>query len=403
MFGDIGNSLLVEHIDYKLEVDMPWREVTILSQKQEFVHLSLKPNANISQLCSRFGISRKTVYKYIDRFQKEGAEGLDARSRRPKSSPNQTAHDIEQEIVSLRKDHEAWGGRKIKRRLENLGHTGLPSPSTITQILRRNYLLDESECEKRGPFESFEREAPNELWQMDFKGPFATDTGLCHPLTVLDDNSRFNVALRACANETTQTVKTVLIETFDRYGLPEWMLMDNGPPWGAGRGHQYTALTVWLIRLGVNVTHGRPYHPQTQGKDERFNRTLKAEVLRYRWFTDICECQWEFDRWRHVYNFERPHEAIEMATPATRYEMSGRAYPSELPPIEYGPGDIVRKVQDGGRICFRGQDYRVGTAFIGHPVALRPTVVDGVYNVFFCHQEVAHIDISKPNNGDAKV
>jgi len=382
---------------------MPWRRVTILSEKQEFTHLALSPDANISQLCSRFGISRKTGYKYIHRFRSEGVEGLDERSRRPNSSPSHTPESMEQEVVKMRKAHQAWGGRKIKRRLENLGNEGVPSPSTITEILRRNDLLDESECEKHGPCERFERETPNELWQMDFKGAFATDTGSCHALTVLDDHSRFDIVLRACGNETTQTVKTALIGAFERYGLPEWMLMDNGSPWGVGPGQPYTALTVWLIRLGISVTHGRAYHPQTQGKDERFHGTLKAEVLRYQRFRDIDECQREFDRWRRVYNFERPHEALNMSTPATRYQMSKRAYPSDLPQIEYAPTDIVRKVQQGGVICLGGKEFRVGRAFTGYPIALRPALSDGLYNVFFCHQEVAHIDITKPKGGDAKV
>jgi transposase InsO family protein len=228
---------------------------------------------------------------------------------------------------------------------------------------------------------------------MDFKGHFATAQGRCHPLTVLDDHSRYALGLEACADERTATVKERLTRIFRRYGLPRKMLMDNGSPWGADWEHPYTPLTVWLLRLGLGVTHSRPYHPQTLGKDERFHRTLKAEVLTYCQGLELPQYQPRFDAWRLIYNLERPHEALGLAVPASRYLVSPRRFQETLPPLEYGPGDQVRKVQAEGWISFRGQDFHLGRAFRGEVVALRPTSSDGVWEVVFCSQRITKIDL----------
>ena len=188
---------------------------------------------------------------------------------------------------------------------------------------------------------------------MDFKGHFPLLAGgRCHPLTLLDDHSRFCLGLEACTNERYRTVQAHLTQLFTRYGLPRTILADNGPPWGAGTTPPvHTALTSWLLRLGVRVIHGRPYHPQTQGKEERFHRTLQAEVLRDRTFLDLATCQAHFTHWRTVYNCERPHEALGDQPPVSRYQPSPRPFPAELPPIEYAPGTTVRQVQDKGGDC----------------------------------------------------
>jgi hypothetical protein len=175
--------------------------------------------------------------------------------------------------------------------------------------------------------------------------------------------------------------------------MPERMLMDNGGPWGKSQEHPYTSFTAWLIRLGVNVIHSSPYHPQSIGKDERFHRTVQAEVLGGRIFQDLDHCQQHFDAWREVYNLERPHQALEMAVPASRYKESKQAFPEALMPIEYGPDDIVRKVDEKGKISYLGRRFRISKAFYGYPVALRPTCDDGILNVFFCHQKVKRIDM----------
>lgn len=371
---------------------MPWKEVTTMSLRLEFVRFALHEDANMSDLCKRFGISRKTGYKWLDRYQQHGKEALMDKSRRPQISPNRTPAEIEELVLQVRDKHPVWGGRKINSLLLRRGHTDIPHPSTITGILYRNGRMDTAESVKHKAFKRFEKKHPNQLWQMDFKGHFAmTQGGRCHPLTVLDDCSRFLLGLRACANETHETVVEQLTSIFRLYGMPDRMLMDNGAPWGSDGNNPYTRLTVWLIRLGINISHGRPYHPQTQGKDERLHRTLNAELISRRRFPDLCHWQSEFDDWRDTYNHVRPHQALDMCVPGERYKPSSRPFPETLPTILYDTGDIVRKVDVCGRISFRSRKFRVGKAFHQQPVALRPTDKDGVFQVFFCHKPVAQI------------
>ena len=371
---------------------MPWKEVSVMSQRKEFV--SLAKGANIRELSRRFGISPTTAYKWMSRHNQYGDDGLSDHSRRPHNSPNRTCYEMEQRVVELRDAHPAWGGRKLRRRLIDSGHERVPSASTITAILKRNGRIGDEESDRHRAFIRFEHDRPNQLWQMDFKGHVPTLAGPCHPLTVLDDHSRFSLGIEACENESASTVKDRLTAIFRRYGMPHRMLMDNGSPWGSDSDRPHTILTAWLMRLGIKVSHSRPYHPQTQGKDERFHRTLKAEALSGRSFADIASCQRALDEWRHVYNFERPHQALDMEVPASRYQFSPKAFPESLPPIEYGDADVVRKVSTNFRISFAGRRFRVGRAFQGMPVALRPTDVDGVWNVFFCSHVITQIDLS---------
>src|SRR5713101_8498579 len=373
---------------------MPWSEVTLMSLREEFVKLASQPGVNRRELCRRFQISPRIGYKWLQRYAQEGVSGLEDRSRRPHHSPARTAAEMEAAVIRERLNSDGcWGGRKLGRVLSDQGVSEVPAPSTITGILRRHGLLNLQLSAQPRIWQCFEREAPNELWQMDFKGHFAMAQGRCHPLTVLDDHSRYSMTIAACGNERDETVRIQLASVFRRYGLPFSMLMDNGPPWGDA-GHQpHTIFTAWLMRLGVRVTHGRPFHPQTQGKDERFHRTLKAEVLSGKSFRDLSECQHAFDRWRHVYNHERPHQALEFATPAKRYRASERAFPETLPPIEYAPGDIVRKVNANGDISLKGRPQSVGKAFRDHPVALRPTSEDGVFSIHFCAHRIGTLDL----------
>ena len=362
---------------------MSWKVETTVVVRREFVELCSVEGSNFSELCRRFGVSRKTGYKWLGRFRKEGVLGLSDQSRRPLRCPGQTTSVVESRVLALREAHPAWGGRKLRRRLEDQGVLDVPSASTITEILRRQGKLS-SGVSFPGAYQRFERERPNELWQMDFKGHFGMENGnRCHPLTVLDDHSRFSLVLEACGHEQGTLVQSILTSAFRIYGLPEAMLMDNGSPWGNDRTSPWTPLTVWLLRLGVRVTHGRPYHPQTQGKEERFHRTLRAEVLQGRTFADLYDSQSRFDAWRPVYNFERPHEALNLSVPGSRYQASSRRYPEQLPELEFSPIDLVRKVQDKGQFWFRGQSWSVSQAFKGQRVGVRPTTIDGVFNVWF--------------------
>jgi transposase InsO family protein len=372
---------------------MPWREVSAVSLRKEFVALASAPGANISELCRRFGVSRITGYKWVRRFGAGGLAGLEDRPRRPVNSPGRTAAEVESAVVELRIAHPAWGGRKLRARLIAMGMEHVPSPATITAILRRNGLPVGVDSTGGRAWQRFEHDAPNLLWQMDFKGHFALAYGRCHPLTVLDDHSRFSVGLAACADEQGATVREHLTSIFRRYGMPARMLMDNGPPWGDDLDSPHTPLTVWLMRLGVGTSHGRPYHPQTQGKDERFHRTLRVEVLQGSSFKDIPSCQRAFDRWRTVYNTERPHDALGLLTPASRYAPSHRIFPETLPTVEYDEGDHVRVVQAHGMISFAGRRLRIGKAFRGQRIALRPISEDGVWDVYFMTHRIARTDL----------
>lgn len=373
---------------------MPWKEETTMSLRLEFVEKAVKENANKRELCRQYEISPTTGYKWLGRYRSGGKEALADRSRRPHHSPLQTPREVELMIMAVREEHPAWGGRKIKTYLERKGHNNIPAASTITAILHRHDEIAPIESQKRKAYQRFEMEKPNQLLQMDFKGYFAMEKGgYCHPLTVLDDHSRFLLGLKACPNETSQTVQEQLCDIFRCYGLPERMLMDNGSPWGDDRDSPHTILTAWLIRLGIQISHGRPYHPQTQGKGERLHRTLKAELLSRYTLKDLADCQSHFDDWRDLYNCERPHEALDMQSPISRYQPSPRPFPEVLPPILYEPHDIIRKVDLSGKISFHNHSFHVGKAFRYNPVALRPSQDDGIYDVYFCHMKVKQINL----------
>lgn len=376
---------------------MPWKEHTRMSLREQLVHRASEEGANLAALCREFGISRKTAYKWIARARSGEAEALADRSRRPHHSPAQTPPEMEERILAVRAAHGTWGPRKIHAYLARTGEGPWPAPSTIGAILGRHGRIDPAEAAKHRPFEAFAMDRPNELWQMDFKGYFALEGGgYCHPLSVLDDHARFAVGLCACPDETYATVQAALTTVFRCYGLPERMLMDNGAPWGDDGNTRHTILTVWLMRLGIAISHGQPYHPQTQGKVERFHRTLKEELLTRCTFPTLAVCQERFDGWREFYNTERPHEALGLQPPASCYLPSARPFPEELPPVLYPEGDIVRRVDQSGKISFRNHAYRVGRAFRHQPVALRPTAEDGVFDVFFCYERVATLDERHP-------
>jgi transposase InsO family protein len=373
---------------------MPLRECSIVSQREEFCRLALQPGSNISALCRRWKIGRTTAHGWIGRYKAKGVEGLLDQSRRPKASPLKTVSSMEDLVVAVRRAHSAWGGRKIQRVLKNDGVTNPPAISTITQILRRHDLLDGPGAGETKGWVRFEHPAPNELWQMDFKGHVQMDQGRCHPLTVLDDHSRYALEIGACGDERTETVKERLEKVFERYGLPRRMLADNGPPWGtAGAGHNHTRLSVWLMDLDITLAHGRAYHPQTQGKDERFHRTLKAEVLHGRIFAEQAQAQSAFDRWREVYNHRRPHEGIGMEVPSSRYVASPREMPKHIEPPHYEDRKQVRRVHDGGWINFKGKEFACPKAFAGRDVILRPTSTDGVFDLCYRRHVLTQINL----------
>jgi transposase InsO family protein len=366
-----------------------------MSARLEFVLLAKAPGANIRALCRAYGISPKTGYKYLARYEQEGESGLQDQSRRPHCSPRRSAAALEAQVIALHETHPCWGARKLRALLPE--PVTPPHHSTVDAILKRHGRQVQGAAVEPDPARHrFEHPAPNMLWQMDFKGHFPlTDrrAGRCHPLTVLDDHSRFNVCLVACGNETRATVQPALEKAFRRYGLPNRITADNGKPWGtSGRGG-LSGLAVWLIRLGIRIGHSRPYHPQTQGKDERFHRTLKLEVINRTGFHSLAACQSAFDAWRDTYNLLRPHEALGQKPPISRYQSSARAFPERLPAIEYPTEDHVLKVRPHGYIAYQKHEIFVGEGLAGEYVAVRPSEIDGRFNVFFCHKKICDIDL----------
>jgi len=373
---------------------MPWKEVTTLSERIEFIQKALEFGSIMAELCRQYGISRKTGYKWLKRYFEAGPEGLVDQTRRPHGHPRHTSEAMETLVVWVRANYAGWGGRKIKGWLEQHEIMDIPSASTITQILRRNGVLDLSESRKHRPAKRFEMETPNVLWQMDYKGKVQTLEGrACYPLAVLDDASRFLLTLTACPNQTQTTIQNTMTKVFREVGLPERMLMDNGPSWsGTARKHDFTFLSIWLIRLGITISHGRAYHPQTQGKIERLNRSLDEEVLNHVTPGNEQHAQSLFDRWQYIYNYERPHEALGMKVPGSKYAPSPRPFPEVLPLIEYPSNAIIRKVDQSGRLSFRNCIFRIGKSFAYLPVQIVPTEVDGEFQVRFLHQPVAYLN-----------
>ena len=375
---------------------MPWKVNSQMSSRLEFAMLAAMPNTDMQALCRSFGVSRKTGYKWRNLYLKHGMEGLSDRSRRPLSMPRRCSTDLEEKVLALHDTYPCWGARKLRALLPD---EIAPHPNTIAAILRRHGRKLVPQADQTSPAKKrFEHEAPNELWQMDFKGHFAlTDprASRCHPLTVLDDHSRFAVVLTACSGETGDEVKAALTQAFRLYGLPERITCDNGPPWGTSGHETISRLEAWLIRLGVRVSHSRPYHPQTQGKDERFHRTIKRDLLARFGFNSIPAWQVAFDGWREQYNLIRPHEALGQKPPISRYHPSARAFPDQLPIVEYDDADIVRQVRRHGQLAFKGHDYFVGEGLTGERVAIRPLEEDGIFQVVFCDREVTQIDLRK--------
>lgn len=372
---------------------MPWREVSVMDQRAEFVAFARQGGASRRELCRRFGISPETGYKWLRRAAGGEVGWAEDRSRRPHRSPSQTEAAIETAVLAVRDEHPAWGARKIRACLERDG-IDAPARSTIHEILvRHGWVVPPVRAAAHCRFEHPE---PNLVWQMDFKGRFALRDRerWCHALTIIDDHSRYALCLAACENEQGGTVRGQLERVFGCYGLPHALLVDNGTPWGTGADQRWTKLGVWLLKHHVDVIHSRPYHPQTRGKNERFHRTLKAEVLAMQSFQALRDVQLAFDRWRHVYNHQRPHEALGLAVPASRYRPSPRSMPAKTPEPEYLPGDIVRTVGSTRcHISFKGHAWQVPDAFAGQRVAVRPLDGDGRYGVFFGARQIARLDL----------
>lgn len=341
---------------------MPWKEETVEDLRRTFVIRAGEAGCNFSALCREFQITRRTGYKWLERYQ-EGASLAD-RSRAPILRPHKTTPEMEDLILSVRSNHPTWGARKILRHLADKGNVGLPVPSTATSILKRNGFITPEQSAQHTPFQRFERESPNDLWQMDFKGHFAMlDGNRCHPLTMKDDHSRNLLCLDAYDNERWDSVKGSLERVFRKNGLPNAILCDNGAPWGDSQGG-YTPFELWMMQMDILPIHGRPLHPQTQGKEERFHRTLNEDLLKRTPIRNLVHAQQMFDDYLIEFNTERPHSALGLDVPAKHYQRSARSLPKILREPEYDIGKTLRKVNCKGYISIQNRRYYLSETFI---------------------------------------
>lgn len=370
---------------------MPWERRTVEDQRGEFAQAALECS-NFSALCREYGITRRTGMKWKARY--EAQEPLSDHSRRPNSSPTRTPEAVERRILELRAENPGWGAKTLHKVLENQGEQNLPCVRTVNNILRRNGCISPEESQKRQPFTRYEKEKCNMMWQTDFKGEFRMeDNNYCYPLTIIDDHSRFSIKI-APRLSTKNVVIPVFTEVFHEYGLPDSILSDNGSQF-AGFRKGYTQFERWLMELDILPIHGRIKHPQTQGKIERFHRTMKQELLNHISISNIDDAEVQFGDWREKYNNIRPHEALGMKTPGQVYIASPRAYPEKIQDWEYGGEYHVIKVNSWGYARFDKWQVYLSETMIDKYIEFRPSP-DGE-SFFACYRNFKIAEFNTQN------
>lgn len=374
---------------------MSWKESDAMSERVKFIGLLKSGQRTVSGLCREFGISRKTGYKWAQRFEQEGLQGLQEHSRAPHEMPWQTEPEIQELLLAARKRHPTWGPRKLKAWLEDKQEDlQLPAPSTIGDLLKREGLVRPRRIRQHPAVQSTAPGTlndPNEEWNADFKGEFRLGNGeYCFPLTITDAYSRYLFDVRALAGTAGATARPVFEQRFREYGLPQRLRTDNGSPFASTGLGRLSALSVWWMKLGILPVRGRPKHPQDNGRHERMHRTLKAETTR------PPERDWKlqqrrFDSFRQEYNVERPHEALGQCPPARIYRNSPRPYPERIPEPEYPSHYEVRRVSSGGMFTWRTQAVFVGHPLIGERIGL-VEIEDGLWRVSFARMELGILD-----------
>jgi len=353
---------------------MPWKETCAMRERLKFVALVEAGEETMAELCRRFGISRKTGYKFMERFAAEGIAGLSDRSHAPREHPHAVSEEIEQRIVELRGERPFWGPRKLRARLRMLDvAVAWPAASTIGEILRRHHLIVPRKTRSRVPADTSPFAAcrgANDTWSIDFKGWFRTGDGLrCEPLTISDAYSRYLLRCQVVLRTDTRWVKPLVEATFREYGLPRVIRSDNGPPFASSGAGGLCRLSVWWIKLGIKPERIEPGQPSQNGRHERLHETLKLEGCQPPAANRRAQQQ-RFDVFRRVYNEERPHEALANATPSMIYQSSARPYPARLAEIVYPDGWQVRQVRQDGSIKWAGEYLFVSEVLVGEPVGL---------------------------------
>ena len=369
---------------------MAWRTQNVEEQRMRFVVAASRREKSLTELCAEFEISRPTGYGWLKRYQAHGIAGMQEASRRPRHSPARTEAGLEQRVVELRWQRPDWGARKIRHLL---GKEGIELPaSTIHRIFLRHHLVRDWDRQPLA-LRRFERAEPNQLWQMDFKGPKGWDQ-VVGPLSVLDDHSRYALALENTGSTQARGVQAVLERVFRESGVPEEMLMDHGTPWFNTQGRMgWSQFTVWLMDQDVSLRFSGYQHPQTQGKVERFHRSLTAALLRRGTPQDSERQNWLND-FRQEYNHVRPHEALQMKTPDQVWHKSLRTFRESQSAWQYPQGSEVKEVDRNGQFRLHRHRHYITKALAGKEVGLLE--VEHRILVFYRRTLICELDPMQP-------
>jgi putative transposase len=373
---------------------MPFKDTCVLEETMRFVLACLEGEESMTSLCQAFGISRQWGYEVLRRYREAGPAGLEPRSRAPHRPGQAMPVEIADAVIALRGEHPSWGPKKLRAVLmRRAPQTIWPAPSSLGDLLRREGLV-RSRRRRRVPLPVSRPfaavEAPNDLWCIDFKGWFRTRDGeRCDPLTLSDADSRFLLACRVMSPVGAE-VERATDRAFRDYGLPGAIRSDNGPPFAGTGAGGLTRLAVKWVKLGIRLERTDPGSPQQNGRHERMHATLKAETAVPPADT-LAAQQRRFDRFRTIYNHERPHEALGQETPASRYEPSSRRYPRRLQEPHYDPEHAVRRVRSNGEIKWGGDLIFLSETLIGEPVGIAETET-GDWIVSFADLPLGRID-----------
>jgi transposase InsO family protein len=372
-------------------------ETNPMLERHHFVQDLESGDWAMTELCLRYGISRITGYKWLDRFRQSGVSGLHDRSRAPRSCPHQTPDELIEWILDENSRY-GWGARKILKRLQKrFPNRALPARSTVFDILERHDRVRSRRTRRRWKHPGaapFNTTAPNQIWTVDFKGQFLTRDGLyCYPLTVVDHFSRYLLCCEALPDVRTQGVYRQFLQLFREHGLPDAIRSDNGSPFASTGIHGLTRLNVWWLQLGITHQRITPGNPQQNGAHERMHRTLKARAIKPP-AANLCLQQRLFNSFRRTYNDIRPHEALDDETPASRWKPSARPYPERLSPPQY-PGHVeVRRVSNAGTFRLHSKQQFLSQALNGHFIGLEQ-VADGLWNILFYQTLLGRFDEEK--------
>lgn len=376
---------------------MPWKERSVMDERLRFVARLLE-GEEMSFLCREFGISRKTGYKIYNRYKENGLLDLTDRSRRPVRYGNQLPPQIESLIVRFKQEKPHWGARKIRELLiRHLpGQVRIPANSTIHAVLDRHGLVKRMNKRKPRPKGTFlsNGQNPNDLWCVDYKGEFMLgNKRYCYPLTVTDYASRYLLLCEALESTREDLAFTAFERLFKERGLPQAIRSDNGVPFASANSlFHLSKLSVWWLRLGINIERIKPGHPQQNGRHERMHLTLKKETTRPPGMNSLQQ-QDRFDAFVQEYNYERPHEGIEMRCPANLYTNPTRQY-NGLPPLEYPFHDRTVLVTSCGRICLHRKKINLSTVFAGQMLGLKE-VEENIWMVSFMCYDLGYIDLEE--------